>query len=859
MLDSWLPPWLQPVVDSVRSAADPFADWLRSQGPANDVPPGPSPSPGYDAAVAGVAPWESRPVPDLGGMAKDALRSAADAGGYPEPRATIGTEPVDAPVTQPGQYAGPPNEPMSSVEDGMRDVTSAQDASARSAAAGPVTQPGQDAGPPNEPTAAIAWRPPFAGPVGYMPPPVTPGPDGPMPAGSTFDQSGDYAEPRATIEPDPMDTAGGFDAKVDEYAGDPELLLRAQMDRKAALEAMAAKSAKEQAEKEKADLERSIQIREQARAKALADRAQIEQDARSLADGTPFGNWWASRSTGQKVSNYIAAIFGGLMQGSTGGRNSAIDLMMKAADDDANQKWKSLEMRRQMSGEALNDADAEYKFKETQRAASRQQMIAALEAQMAGFDPQGKAAQDAGAAIGALRAADEAARQKGIADAQKQWLEAYKADSERMQAEAQMKNALSLEAQRAAKARGAGGGGGAGAAGATAGWGLKDTHDSKEWADRFGLTDDERKTLPAGEMTGKGWKDWLDTQQKLGNMRAEDARKANQRLEYDNKKRALYIGFDGQPLYVYNPDGSVQRDQYGDPVQILANTEAEGKEMREQIKNSVAAIRLLYEAKAIRDRANAGDVKMPWTTANQQLKGIRDKIVIRLKAGTQGMSSDSDMNKIAQAAGVADLLSLLNQDAALDQGIRMLKDGLNSDLHEQFNYNGPSIDVPNPHAGNAPKKNETADVLSGKGDTSESVGESIKRGVRETFSDHPQRLILSLGQSGKESKMSGEQKAQLAAADAHLDTPNHPDQEADAAGLAAAAVNGAEPAARKAAAVTLWKYVRAGNPAAVRAFHDLSKDQVYAFMSLLPAKESWDATFGAATSGDPATLAEAAP
>lgn len=640
----------------------------------------------------------------------------------------------------------------------------------------------------------------------------------------------------------PDETPDQADASAaDLYRRDPQARLRAELERDDLMRSEQIKLQTAANLRDAEEMKRNVERRDLARAKAQSDRAQIDADARALAQ-SPFKRYWSNASTGEKIGGALLAIAGGLMMPNTGGRNSGIDFMMKLADDDADQKWKAIQLRREQSGEAMADADEDFRTRETLRMAGREQVANQIRATLANFDPKGAHALAYGAGLAAIDAANAKAAAEADAENEKRAEANFKLADQARQTDIKEYEAISKDEQwRAAERRRIGvGTGGGGARGPTAGWGPKDVHSGADWARRRGLDPKVIKAQPpADDMTGKEFDDWFQSQKDQGNISAEQEREANVRQQriLDKKKfeDEREITFNGDPLYVYDKDGKVVLDEFGDPQRITAQTPAEGEAIRKRVSNTVYAAGLLDEALALREGASLEDLKWSGSPVRQRLKAIADKIVLTMKEGTQGLSSDSDMGKIATSFGADGLTDWLSRKGAIEQGRANLIDGLNNEMRQHFKYKGPALLIPNAHKAPAPKRDEDLAALNSRDDR-ESFG--LNDATLNPLHSQAGKVVGTLDE-GIEFRPSLDEKGQggldrLVAAIERGDA----DAGERAAGLAKSATGGSSKAIRNESATALWKLKQAGNPAAVAAYEKLDDAGKATVIAHLPPAEA---------------------
>ena len=504
-----LPPWATPAPDpSALPAndlgADPFLAWLHGPAPAQPILPPPPESPVPDVAFA---PPES-PVPDVAWGGPPLPWDAADIEIETPPAVKLGMPRISSAGPDPGPL-DPYADPALIESDADPALAGSQDPTLRKPADPYAPPPGGE---------VIAPGRTLAGLVGAMPSPA------------------DIAEDRRLATPlDPYDPAAIDDrrnAMADAYANaDPEERLRIQA-REQALQASQRQIMElDASERDRQALEEAVAIRKAARAKADAETADLAASAKAMADASPIESWWADRSTGAKIANVVAAVFGGLMSSKTGGRNSAIDTMMQVADADAAQKWKKLQARREMNADARRAAEEDFLGAERVRLASREQMRRTIEAKLAGLDPEGTQAIQLGKAIAASRAADAAALRKWRDKAAKQALEVAK-----YQLEVDKANDASNLAWKKFQRAGQGGVKSDGLLGDKA------VHTVGQW---LALAGNPKLDIPAEwltqEMTGKDFKTLLDIHNKGGNLGESGARAASVEQSTGIAKSAITI------------------------------------------------------------------------------------------------------------------------------------------------------------------------------------------------------------------------------------------------------------------------------------------------------------------------------
>jgi hypothetical protein len=268
------------------------------------------------------------------------------------------------------------------------------------------------------------------------------------------------------------------------------------------------------AEQQRQALEDNIAIREKARAAAQRELDEVTASAKGLSEA-PFADFWESRTTMQKAAGYLSAIISGFLSGRNGGRNTAIDLFMKVAEDNYNAKLTKLRERRTNAREQLGAADDNFRMQEAIRQATYEQGVRFLESKLANLDPQGEAAMRIAGGIRDLRERQAQAAAAAGEHLFKRNVETFKADTDRMRAEAEM---LRAQAEAAKKL---GLGGGAGGAG-------KVKHPPEYFVTQYGI---DPKDAPPVPMTDKEFDKYRqvrrDTQMHGNAAAAEERAKAD--------------------------------------------------------------------------------------------------------------------------------------------------------------------------------------------------------------------------------------------------------------------------------------------------------------------------------------------
>jgi hypothetical protein len=179
-----------------------------------------------------------------------------------------------------------------------------------------------------------------------------------------------------------------------------------------------AKAARQAAERIRIEEEAVRSLRRDQEARKRADAAtqaksdQIVADAIALASRSPDPDrYMKNRSTGQKVTDILAAVVGGLVSGRTGGPNVGLQLFQQKIDRDIAAQVADVEGQRYALGIRKGAVAEEFartgnlaQAADTVRLATYEAAINVLAAEQQNFDPRGTAALKRGQFIQKLQA-----------------------------------------------------------------------------------------------------------------------------------------------------------------------------------------------------------------------------------------------------------------------------------------------------------------------------------------------------------------------------------------------------------------------------------------------------------------------
>lgn len=394
--------------------------------------------------------------------------------------------------------------------------------------------------------------------------------------------------------------------------------------------------------------QREVQIKTQ------TDMDKLNAEAVALAN-TKIDDkrWFKNASTGQKIGAWVAAIVGGLVSGRTGGPNTGLQNVLKMIDDDVEAQKFDLQNQQQAIGArrsviADNYARSGDMFRaaESYRMASYDRTIANLQSQAQQFDPRSARAIE----IGKLIQGVAAQRQASQAAALDRY---YKLNT----ADAELQGKLLANATAAKKLAGIG-----------AGTGTPKLTPEQWKAQGF-------SNAPPVPMNAKEFRDWQE-----GQKRDADVSQARQ-------APADKVRENGVP-------GLVQKD--GQP--FLARDKAVAADLTNKLDKSKQIISIIDRIDAIRDRVGG---ESSWGNSDEynQLKVLEKEALLLKKGGTQGMSSDADMENITASLGASDVTSFRSKAAGLREARRRTEQAIKSELRSNGfdNLELLKFDPPKPH------------------------------------------------------------------------------------------------------------------------------------------------------------------
>lgn len=160
------------------------------------------------------------------------------------------------------------------------------------------------------------------------------------------------------------------------------------------------------------------------------------------------------------------------------------------------------------------------------------------------------------------------------------------------------------------------------------------------------------------------------------------------------------LGIPAPPTATKDADGNVVMQPGGvltnpDGSPLLVGTEDEAKELRNKMSVSNRLVAHIDRIREIRARVG-GESSLLNSDERQELEQIMADVTLLKKSGTQGMSSDKDMELIGKSTGTSDAASWRDQEGRLLAARKSIEGNLNADLKYKAGYSGPPITFTDP-------------------------------------------------------------------------------------------------------------------------------------------------------------------
>lgn len=422
----------------------------------------------------------------------------------------------------------------------------------------------------------------------------------------------------------------------------------------------------------------------QARKEVRAEREAIAVEAKALSDGE---TWFDKAGTGTKIAGYVAAALAGFLNPT--GKNSVVELIQQANASDVAKRQMAIRERSAALGATEQAAEDDYRAEQAAILAGLDRARTEIEKKMNAFDPKG------------VQAARMLQTYQGLSEAILQAqdrAEKSSLDRKLSQADIDLKQAQAAKYNAEAAKAGRGGSGTGGQASQLTGM----------------------VNLPPEAVN------WTPTQRN----QYLEARKKD--LDLSEKYTSQQIGMPARP--VTDADGNPVLDADGNPQvesgKPLLNADEKPfrgatPELQKKFNAARDIVDIIDEALAIRERSG-GSTSLGNSDDNQRLRVLQEQALIIAKSGTQGMSSDEDMQHLANALGAGDLTSFRARSAGLEKGRERTMKALNTEL-TTAQYTGKPIKFPNLHK-NGPRQQKTDEAV--YSDTLKVGGPPLRRYVK---------------------------------------------------------------------------------------------------------------------------------
>jgi hypothetical protein len=386
------------------------------------------------------------------------------------------------------------------------------------------------------------------------------------------------------------------------------------------------------------------------------------------------GRHMRNMSVPQSIASFLSVVVGGLVQARKGGPNIGLEMLDRAIDRDIAAQQANISNERNALADFERTGMTRIEAAEAYRIGSYKQAIAGIQTKMQDYDPAGTTArnlaQQALEIEGRMAQAAETSRRSWVEEEFKRREDARKT----LETQAKLREADAKYAAQMAKL-----GGGAGRV---------KPEDAPQPIEYFKARYPNAPAPPV-PMSEKEYVNWLKTT-KTG---AEASQAVGQESPEKVRDRELGVGWTGGDPFV-NKDGK--------PFHARSAPVAE--KLTKQANAAREVVDIIDEILAIRDRSG-GESSLWNSDDRQRLDVLQNRLIILEKSGTEGMSSDEDMKKLAAAAGAADVASFRAKAAGLEKGRERTIGFLNQTLQSN-QYTGKPVSVPNRF--NLPKPKQTA-------------------------------------------------------------------------------------------------------------------------------------------------------
>lgn len=315
------------------------------------------------------------------------------------------------------------------------------------------------------------------------------------------------------------------------------------------------------------------------RERARNARAEVETEAAKLAE-TQIDNdrWLSEGGPGRKISTFIMAVVGGLVAGRTGGRNDGLAMIEREIERDVETqkanlagKRAAINDKRAAANDEIQNVEADFRSEAAYRAAGWERTIRSIEAEQGNYGPAGTYA----IRLESVRRDAIAKQQAGLAALEEREIKRLEAEGKSNLEIAKFKQkyrddeAQRVEAAKHNRASERNAATGAYASLISAKAGAKKTEaeikaleieNTPRSPEHYEATYG-KEGRPPREMTGKEYKSWLESKNKIADVGREVAtgtvKQAQARLEGSGPGGSPYALGDQEGKPLKNKDGSV--------------------------------------------------------------------------------------------------------------------------------------------------------------------------------------------------------------------------------------------------------------------------------------------------------------
>lgn len=445
-------------------------------------------------------------------------------------------------------------------------------------------------------------------------------------------------------------------------------------------------------------------------------RAEVEVEAAKLAEAKDV-SYMDSLGPGQRIAAFLSAIVGGLVQGRTGGRNDGLAMIERENEryvaaqtaKRANARM-MINDKRAAADRQVQDVEGDFRAESAFRAAAWERTIRTIESEQQNYDPAGTSAlrlegvrRDAIAKQQAALAAFEEREIKRMEAEGKSRLEVAKfvqksRDDERQREEAERNN----RAQNRAAQTSAG-----------ASWKNAVVNEKKTNAEIKALelentprSPDHYETTygkdgrPPHEMTGKEYKSWLESKNKIADVTRETA----QGVVKQAAARLEGTGPGGSPYALGDQEGKPYKNKDGSAFEIKDDKQ---RQRATEIITSAQNVRRIADLVKIMREDNGGASSTIGSPEYQELQSLASQLDFETFVGYGlGAPSEGDKQLAANVRGGKDISSFIHDPSS---GFEAYAKGIEEKATAQLRplgYTGDPIKLKRTEAVQATERNQ---------------------------------------------------------------------------------------------------------------------------------------------------------